>query len=216
MSEEVTSASGRRDDSLDLSQALRTRSFWILAGALLAFYFYYLGVNQHLVAFVSDLGYSDARAAASLGLAVLLGAAAKLAMGLAADRFPIKAALIVNFALVLIASVLVLAAASPPLLVGFLVIHGFAVAAENVVVPVMVAECFGVRHLARIYGALMGGALGPIFAGAVFDRMGSYQMAFGTFAFVNLLALLALLGLRREVGRVGVPSSPMAQTGEPG
>jgi MFS family permease len=221
MSEEVAIASERRDDSLDLSQALRTRSFWILAGVLLAFYFYYLGVNQHLVAFVSDLGYSDARAAASLGLAVLLGAAAKLAMGLAADRFPIKAALIVNFALVLIASVLVLAAASPPLLVGFLVIHGFAVAAENVVLPVMVAECFGVRHLARIYGALMftlfpGGALGPIFAGAVFDRMGSYQMAFGTFAFVNLLALLALLGLRREVGRVGVPSSPMAQTGERG
>jgi MFS family permease len=209
------------EPSLDLSEALRTRSFWILAGALLAFYFYYLGVNQHLVAFVSDLGYSDARAAASLGFAVLLGAVAKLAMGLATDRFPTKAALIVNFALVCVGSVLVLAAASPPLLLGFLVIHGFAVAAENVVLPVMVAECFGVRHLARIYGALMitlfpGGALGPIFAGAVFDRMGSYHVAFGTFAFVNLLALLALLGLRREAGRVGAASAPIAPTGERG
>ena len=206
VSEEVGVASEGGDDSLDLSQALRTRSFWILAGALLAFYFYYLGVNQHLVAFVSDLGYSDARAAASLGLAVFLGVFAKLAMGLAADRVPTKMALIANFVLVSIGSLLVLAAASPPLLLGFLVIHGFAVAAENVVLPVVVAECFGVRHLARIYGALMitlfpGGALGPIFAGAVFDRMGSYQAAFGTFAFLNLLALVALLGLRREVGR---------------
>jgi MFS family permease len=203
---EATAVSDASEPSLDLSEALRTRSFWILAGALLAFYFYYLGVNQHLVAFVSDLGYSDARAAASLGFAVFLGAFAKLAMGWATDRFSRKAALIGNFALLCVGSVLVLAAAWPPLLIGFLVIHGFAVAAENVVLPVIVAECFGVRHLARIYGALMitlfpGGALGPIFAGAVFDRMGSYQIAFGTFALVNLLALLALLGLRREVGR---------------
>jgi MFS family permease len=217
--EEAASSEGR-DDSLDLSQALRTRSFWILAGALLAFYFYYLGVNQHLVAFVSDLGYSDARAAASLGLAVFLGVFAKLAMGLAADRVPAKLALISNFAMVCVGSVLVLAAASPPLLLGFLVIHGFAVAAENVVIPVMIAECFGVRHLARIYGALMitlfpGGALGPIFAGAVFDRMGSYEVAFGTFAFVNLLALVALLGLRREVGRApGLAALPAASMRE--
>lgn len=204
-SADAAPGSGAPERSLDLSQALRTRSFWILAGALLAFYFYYLGVNQHLVAFVSDLGYSDARAAASLGLAVLLGIVAKIAMGLAADRIPTKLALILNFALVCCGSLLVLAAASPPLLLGFLVIHGFAVAAENVVLPLMVAECFGVGHLARIYGALMitlflGGALGPIFAGAIFDRMGSYQMAFGTFALVNLLSLVALLGLRREVG----------------
>jgi MFS family permease len=200
------------EPSLDLSEAVRTRSFWILAAALLAFYFYYLGVNQHLVAFVSDLGYSDARAA-------LLGGFAKLAMGLVADRVSTKAALIANFALLGVGSLLVLAAASPPLLLGFLVIHGFAVAAENVVLPLVVAECFGVRHLARIYGALMitlfpGGALGPIFAGAVFDRLGSYQLAFGTFAFLNLLALLALFGLRRESGRPTLASAGAPGTGE--
>lgn len=195
----------KTESALELSQAIRTRSFWILAVALLAFYFYYLGVNQHLVAFVSDLGYSDARAAASLGFAVFLGVFAKLGMGLAADRAPAKLALLANFALLCLASLLVLAAASPPLLLLFLVVHGFAVAAENVVLPLVVAECFGVRHLARIYGTLMltlfpGGALGPIFAGAVFDRLGSYRVAFGTFALLNVLALLALRGLRREVG----------------
>jgi cyanate permease len=149
---------------------------------------------------------------------VLLGGFAKLAMGLAADRVSTKAALIANFALLGIGSLLVLAAASPPLLLGFLVIHGFAVAAENVVLPLVVAECFGVRHLARIYGALMitlfpGGALGPIFAGAVFDRLGSYQLAFGTFALLNLLALLALFGLRRESGRPGLASAVAPGTG---
>jgi cyanate permease len=189
--------------SLDLRQALRTRSFWILAIALFTFYSYYLGVTQHLVAFVSDLGYSDARAAASLSFTVALGIGAKLGMGLLADRVRAQRALLLNFGVLGLGSCLLLGAVAPSLLAAFLVAHGVAVAAENVVVPLVVAECFGVRHLARLYGALMltlfpGGVLGPLFAGAVFDRTGSYAPAFATFALLNALALAALFALRCE------------------
>jgi MFS family permease len=204
----------RRPD-LGLREAARTRSFWALAAALFAFYFYYLGVNQHLVAFVSDLGHSDARAAASLSFAVALGIVAKLATGALADRLPVRRALLANFALLALGSALVLGARAPSLLWLFLVAHGFAVAAENVVLPLAVAECFGVRHLARIYGALMitlfpGGALGPIFAGAVHDALGHYQPAFAVFAVLNLLGLAALCAVRRETGRaaLGAPGRP--------
>jgi MFS family permease len=191
--------------SLDLREALRTRSFWVLAGVLFCFYFYYLGVTQHLVAFVSDLGHSDARAAASLSFTVALGIVAKLGMGLLADRIRARRALLLNLGLLALGSALLLGAGAPALLAAFLVAHGVAVAAENVVVPLVVAECFGVRHLARLYGALMltlfpGGVLGPIFAGAVFDRFGSYAPAFGTFALLNGLALAALFTLRPETG----------------
>jgi cyanate permease len=60
-----------------------------------------------------------------------------------------------------------------------------------------------VRYLAQIYGALMitllpAGTLGPIFAGAVYDRTGSYDPAFATFALVNGVSLLSLLLLRDE------------------
>jgi cyanate permease len=87
----------------------------------------------------------------------------------------------------------------------FLVAHGFATAAENVLLPLVVAECFGLRHMPRIYGALMltlfaGGALGPILAGAAFDRFGEYRLAFGAFAALNVLALGLLPLLRRETG----------------
>lgn len=196
-------AAGQAAPALDLRDALRTRSFWILAGSLFAFYFYYLGVTQHLVAFVSDLGYSDARAAASLGFTVALGILAKLGMGLLADRIRARSALWLNFALLVAGSCVLLGAGAPRLLGVFLVAHGFAVAAENVVLPLVVAECFGVKHLARIYGALMltlfpGGVLGPIFAGAVFDRSGSYLPAFASFAVLNAVAFVGLLGVRRE------------------
>lgn len=189
--------------SLDLSQALRTRSFWILALVLVSFYLYYLSVNQHLVALLSDAGLSDAGAAASLSFAVALGIASKFGIGWLADRFRVKHALIANFALMTAGSFLLLFVPVPGTLLAFLLAHGFTTAAENVLLPLAVTECFGVDHVARIYGALMvalfpGGVLGPILAGAVFDSLGTYRPAFLGFALLNVAALLGLTALRRE------------------
>ena len=195
------------DGSLDLSEALRTRTFWVLAFTLFTFYFYYLAVNQHLVPFLSDLGYSDAKAAAGFSGAVALGIVAKLGIGVVADRVQSRTALLANFGLLTFASWLLLAAGTAGALPVFLVAHGFATAAENVLLPLIVAHCFGVRNLARIYGALMlalapGGILGPIFAGAVFDRTGEYTFAFVVFGVLNLVGLGGLLLVRRETGRL--------------
>src|SRR4029453_3556847 len=194
------------DAALDLAAALRTRSFWLLAAVLFAFYLYYLAVNLHLVPYLTDLGWSDARAAASYGGAVAVGIVAKLGIGVVADRFSLRRALLANFALLTAASLLLLAVRAPGVLPLFLFAHGFATAAENVLIPMLVAESFGLRHMPRIYGALMltlfaGGALGPILAGAAFDRTGDYRVAFGAFAALNVLGLLLLSQVRREVGR---------------
>ena len=189
--------------SLDLAAALRTRTFWILAAALFVFYFYYLGVINHLIAFLSDRGFSDPAAARRFGGAVAVGIVGKLAIGALADRIPTRAALLANFALVTLASVLLLFVGEPGVLLAFLLVHGFAVAAENVLLPLIVAESFGVAHMAQIYGALMfallpGGALGPIFAARIYDTLGSYQVAFTTFAVLNAVSLALLCLVRRE------------------
>lgn len=197
--------------SLTLVEAMRTPSFWILAGVLFTFYFYYLGVNNHLVAFLSDAGFTDAAAARRFSAAIAVGIAGKIGMGLLADRVPIRAAIVVNFGLMTVGSFLLLAVGrAPHLLPVFLVIHGFTVAAENVMLPLIVVECFGVTHMAQIYGAIMfmllpGGVAGPMFAGYAFDSLGSYRLAFTTFAVLNAVAVGALLLLRRHRGRV--PSS---------
>ena len=56
---------------------------------------------------------------------------------------------------------------------------------------------------ARIYGFLMltllpGGTLGPIFAGVVHDRTGSYELAFQLFAVLNAVSFVLLMFLRDE------------------
>jgi sugar phosphate permease len=194
-------------DGLALGAAVRTRSFWILLAALFTFYFYYLGVNNHLVAYLSDAGLSEAGAARRFGYAVFIGAAGKLGVGLLADRIAVRRALWGTFAAMTAGSLLLLRLAdAPALLPVFLTVHGVTVAAENVMLPLVVAYCFGPRAVASIYGVLMlallpGGVLGPWVAGRVFDTTDSYAPAFTLFAVTNLLTLGLLLGVRRETGR---------------
>jgi MFS family permease len=189
--------------AFDLGQALRASSFWRLFVALAVFYFYYIAVLDHLVAFLQDVGLSRSAASQAFGASILLGVASKLGIGLVFDRLPARVGLIANFAVLAVASALLAFVPAPGVLPVFVVLHGAAVAAQNVTYPVVVAHCFGVEHVARIYGVLMlalaaGGLPGSVFAGAVFDRTGSYTVAWSAFALANAAALLLLLGVRRE------------------
>ena len=188
--------------SLTLAEALRTANFWILAAGVFLFYVYYLGVNNHLVAYLTDVGFSDAGAARRFSAAVAVGIIGKIGMGLLADRIPKIRALVVLFFSLTVASVLLLGVeAVPSLLVPFLILHGLTVAAENVVLPLAIAECFGAKHMAAIYGAIMlallpGGVIGPTLSGWVFDELGSYRVAFVLFAVTNVVTVVALSRLR--------------------
>jgi sugar phosphate permease len=185
-----------------LAEAVRTPSFWFLACALFLFYFYYLGVNNHLVAFLSDSGFTNAEAARRFGWAVAVGIAGKLVMGRLADAVSVRPVMLGTFGLVTIASMLLLVVGrAPSVLPLFLTVHGFAVAAENVVLPLAVVACFGPAHVGRIYGALMvvllpGGVLGPTFAGWMYDTGRGYWNAFAVFAVATVLGLACLSQLR--------------------
>jgi predicted MFS family arabinose efflux permease len=194
---------------LDLGAAVATRSFWLLAFVLFAFFFYFIAMIEHTVAYLTDIGFSKVEAAGGFGFALGLGVWSKLGAGFLSDRVPSRTAMAVDYAVMTASSILVFFVGSPGLLTVFLVAYGVSVAARDVVYPMIVAECFGVAYLARIYGALMlallpGGAFGPIFAAWVFDRYGDYGPAFAVFAAVNLVALAAILSLRDERGGGGV------------
>jgi MFS family permease len=185
---------------------LRERDFWLLFWVLFAFYLYRLGLNTHLVAFLGDLGYSSLEAAGSFSLTLALGIAGKLVVGALADRIGTRIAVIGNFLLIAIASALLLAPTIRGVIPLFLVIHGFATAAEDVVVPLLIAQRFGIEHLGRVYGALLlalvpGGTLGPVVAGRVFDATGSYRGVFAAFVVANVLAVLALVAVRTTTVR---------------
>lgn len=201
--------------SMTLAEARRTPAFAVLAASLFLFYCYYLGVNNHLVAYLTDEGFTDAAAARRFGYVLAIGIAGKLGIGLLVDRLGLRAAVLFTFGALTAGSfALVALAAAPGLLPAFLTVHGFTVAAENVLLPLAVTACFGARHMPAIYGALMlallpGGVIGPLIAGWCFDTLGTYRPAFTAFAAGNVLVLAALvwLPLRRSDARLAPPTA---------
>ena len=126
-------------------------------------------------------------------------------MGAFADALSGRLAFIVNHGLLTLSSLLLLVLPVPGVLPLFVLLFGFSYAARDVVYPLIVAECFGVRQLAPIYGLLMTVLLpasaGGIYAGYCFDRFGSYDVAYASFAGLNLLVFALLFALRREAAR---------------
>ena len=188
---------------LDLPAALRTRSFWLLAGGLFTFFFYFLGMLEHLVLFLRGEGIPREQATDYFSYAIGLGIGSKLLGGWLADRLPRRVTLLIDFGLLAFSSVVLLALPHAWLIWVFVVSYSFATAARDVVYPLIIQYSFGVRYMPSVYGAMMlallpGGALGPLFAGAVYDRTGSYDVAFATYALLNTLAFAALFLVRDE------------------
>ncbi len=193
-------------EGLDLRAALRTRSFWVLAVSLFAFFVYFLGIVEHLVAALVEQGLSRGDAADWFGVAIGMGLVSKVAMGLVADRLTPRTALLANQALLAVSAGILLLVPAPGSIPAFVATYGFAAAARDVVFPLAVAHCFGVRHMAQIYGTLMlvlapAGTLGALIPAWIHDRTGSYDTAFGGYAVAMALVLGSLFWIRREHGR---------------
>jgi MFS family permease len=205
------SGSGARagaEGDLNLRQALRTRSFWILTATLFTFFFYFIGMLEHLVLFLTDQGMPLSDATFYFSTAIGFGLISKILLGALADLIPERASIVADYLLLALSSVVLLWLPDGRMIWVFLVSYGFATAARDVVYPLVINHCFGERYMAEIYGAMLlalmpGGALGPIFAAAIHDATGSYETAFGSFAVLNASAVGGLLLLRRERGRAG-------------
>jgi MFS family permease len=190
-------------ENLDLRRAIRTRSFWILAFTLLSMFFFYLSMNTHLVLFLENVGLDNQTATGWYALAIAMGLAVKLASGFIADLMQPKHVLVLDQALFTAASAIALLVPGTGSIELFVITYGICTAGRDVAYPLAVVDCFGARYLGEIYGVLNlallpGGFIGPIFAGWVVDRFGSYDIAFVCFSILNLTALALLFSLRRE------------------
>ena len=190
------------DRDLTLAAALRTRSFWILAFSLFAFFFYFLALLEHMVLYLTDMGLERDDAVARYTLAIALGIWSKLGLGFVTDWISDRYSILIDYTLLALSSVLLLLAPGSGVIWVFVISFGFSYAARDVVYPLVVTYCFGLRYMAPIYGALMLslllGAVGPFFAAWVHDAQGSYDLAFRIFALMNVLCLGSLFFLRDE------------------
>jgi MFS family permease len=137
---------------LEVAQALRTRSFWMIVLAQFFFPLAGAGAFVHMVAYLIGIGYGSAAAALSLSLVLLFATIGQPLMGIVADRIGGRVALALAFGMLAMSLVMLLAAGQIAILGLFIVVFGLIVAGPIVLVPLVVAESLGVKR----YGSLMG------------------------------------------------------------
>jgi MFS family permease len=217
--EETRPASGAPEaelSGLEVREALGSRSFWMIAVAEVFFATAGVGLRVHLVPFLTGIGYSPTLAAEILGAMFIFSAIGSSMMGALADRLGGRVTLsLVFFAGA--AGIAALLGASHLIAVGaFVVIFGLV--RETHIVPIVITESLGAKRLGALLGLLalfttFGFAAGPVIAGRIFDRTGSYTGAlllFVALAIISMLAMRATLPLAEEKARIAARESALA------
>jgi MFS family permease len=91
---------------------------------------------------------------------------------------------------------------SPLALPAFVIAFGLGLGGLAVTFPLLVGECFGLRAFAKLLGVLMvpatlGGAIGPVLTGRIFDVTSSYTLAFALHLGAFLIGGFVVAFLRR-------------------
>ena len=178
---------------ITLRAAAITRQFWIICMAEFATFFCLLTIIVHIVPHATDLGLPPAPAAgvlATIGGVSMLG---RIVMGTANDRIGGKRSLITCFIILICGLIWLQVAGEAWMLFLFAAIYGFAHGGLFTVVSPAVAELFGTGSHGLLFGIVLfcgtiGGSIGPLLAGRIFDVTGSYRIVFW------VLSVLAVVG----------------------
>jgi len=169
-----------------LPKALRTgRFWWISAGASAGLYVWY-SVQVHQTRYLLDIGFGAGEAAFALGLVALFGIVGQIGIGALSDRIGREWAWTIACMGFAVSYAALIALGDTParwlvyVMVGGQGLLGYGLASLFGAIP---NEIFAGRRFATIFsvttvGANVGAGVGPWMTGVIFDRTGSYDLAF--------------------------------------
>ena len=211
----LRSANGDGDD---FRAVTKTRVFWTLCAIQFLFLPTLTTIPLHIAVHGMDLGMTAPLAAVLLSVVGASSVVGRLTIGAFSDRIGGKRGFILCF-IPLIASLLALLAITTPwLLFAVIALYGFGHGGLFTIVAPTIAEFFGTRAHGAIFGAIVffgtiGGALGPILAGRIFDVTQSYDLAFMTLAGMAVLGLMLVISLPRPKRQSLTSSASVASEG---
>jgi len=205
-----------QEEGLTVGQALHTRSFWLLALALILTWVGSLAVITHLIPYLDESGGFTEEGAALIAMGVPFGSlVGRLGFGWLADYLSKRWLLAVAWILQGLGILIFAAVESPWQAVIFLVAFAPGFGGAITVMPALLAEYFGLRALGGIQGLLwgagvLGGFAGPILAGGVYDAVDSYRPAFLVLALTALMAAVVVQMIGRPRAPAGEPAGAPA------
>jgi MFS family permease len=202
----VTSADGFATAvpvDLTLSEAMRTRSFWLFTVVMVICGSADFLVTTHLVAMVTDYGVSPEAGANMLAWLGLLSLGGVLLAGPSADAIGNKTPIAVTFALRIILCALLFSFKGTASFWVFALGFGFTMLVTAPLTTTLLGRLYGMTHLGLLTGFItmahtLGGGVWAYAAGLMFDRTGEYDLALLVSAGMAALALACTLLIREQ------------------
>ncbi len=199
--------------------ALHSTAFWVLAVIIALSAFSENGLVTNLAALLTEHGVTAQSAALALSVRGGAGIVGRLCVGFLIDRFSPQR--MQTFILILAASgtlIIAFAGTTAIALVGAALL-GVGLGSEADVAPYLLARYFGRKHFSVLYGLTwtayaIGGGIGPVVVGRLYDRAGFYEPRLIVFlavvAFAAAAVSLQLKSHRQVTGHDGIVAPPVA------
>jgi len=164
-------------------EAIRTKSFW--QAYLIHFFscFPLAMIMVHIVPFATDRGIPSITAASALGVVGLFSIMGRIVLGATSDKIGFNNGLFFSCSACTLTVIWLMLTSNIWMLYVFSVLFGFFYGGRAPLLPGLMGEFFGILSLGELMGLLttayaLAGLCGPLFAGYVFDKTGSYYIAF--------------------------------------
>jgi MFS family permease len=192
-----------------LPEAMATPHFWLL---FLVYLLTGLGsfyVSLHQLAFATDKGFDALHAASILGMGSFLSVAGTIFTGTISDYVGREVSAIIAYGISIVgvvAALFIVSADQAWLLWVHACFFGLTWGARGPMITAKTADLFQGRHLGAILGVIsigtgIGAAVGAWASGLIFDRSGSYRLAFILSIASYLAGCIAFWFLRRPAAR---------------
>ncbi len=115
------------------------------------------------------------------------------------------------YILISISILLLYFASSPGILYLFAILFGIGLGGDYMIIPLMAAELFGIKVMGRVMGLILtvdglAEAFGPILAGWLRDKSGSYAIGFTALIFLSIIGTIAVWMLPGKINGSKQPS----------
>ena len=196
-------SSGFRRTDFTAGEAMKTKAFWFMSLGHGTSLLIVGAVMVHLVLHVNgQLGYSLTVAGLIVSLMTAMQIVGLISTGILGDR--IDKRVIVSVCMFFHAAGLLLLAYAQNIwmVVGFAALHGVAWGTRGPLMQAIRADYFGATNFGSIMGwssliVMIGMAIGPVYAGYMADRSGSYESGFTTLAITAIFGAIFFMLARK-------------------
>ncbi len=200
ISKESVASSQLAEEKPSVRSALKSRSFWHIGVAMMLFFLPLSAVTVHVMPYLSSVGI-EREDAGLIAMAIpLVSIIGRISAGWLGDKYK-KIKVATGFMLLVFMGLLFFSFSSVEMMwvvIPFIILFGIGWGSNFPMRAALVREYFGRYNLGTIFGFLMGlsamgGVIGPLLAGWLYDNYGSYRIAWLLFACFLFAAMIIMI-----------------------